>query len=57
MAAVMATATATVGGCSKDDNGAVQDKQGRWAEEISVEGNNKDCGADARSLLAAVVQL
>ncbi len=54
-AAVMATATATVGGGSDDNNGAALDAKGGGAEVIGVDRNNKDCSADARFLLTAVI--
>jgi hypothetical protein len=57
VAAVMATATATVSSESKDANGATLDTKDSRAEVIGMEGNKEDCGADARSLLMAVVRL
>ena len=51
----MATATATAGGSSDDNNGAALDVKGRGAEVIGMDGDNKDCGADARSSSTAVV--
>ena len=44
----MATATATGGGDSKDNDGAAPDTKGEGEEVICVEGNNEDCGADGR---------
>jgi hypothetical protein len=46
--AVMATATATVGGDSEDDDGAAPDTKGGGVEVIDVDGNDEDCGADGR---------
>ncbi len=51
----MAMATATAGGGSNDNNGAAPDVKGTGAEVISIDGNNEDCGAAARSLLMVVV--
>ena len=51
----MATATVLAGGGSNANNGAAPDVKGRGAEVISADGNNKDCGADARSSLMVVV--
>ena len=51
----MATATATAGGGSNDDNRAAPDVKGRGVEVICVDGDDKDCGADAGSSSTAVV--
>ena len=53
----MAMATATAGGGRDDDKGAMPDAKGRGAEVIGMDCNDEDCGADARSLLKAVVWL
>ena len=53
----MATATATAGGSSNNNAGAVSDAKGRGVEAIGVGGNNKDCSTGTRSLLTVVVQL
>ena len=55
--AVMATAAATAGGGSKDDDGTAPDTKGRGVEVTGMDGNNEDCGADAGSLSVVVVQL
>ena len=51
----MATATATVGGGSNNNDGAGLDVKDRGAEVIGMDGNNKDCDADAGSLSTAIV--
>ena len=53
----MATVTATAGGGSDNDNGAVPDAKGRGMEVIGMEGNNEDCGADVGFLSMVVVRL
>ena len=45
----MATGTATAGGGIDRNNGAMPDAKGGGAEVISVDGDNKDCGANAGS--------
>ena len=45
------------GGISNDNDGTVPDAKGGLAEVIGVDGGNEDCGADARSLLVAVMRL
>jgi hypothetical protein len=52
-----AMATATAGGSSNDNDGTMPDAKGVGAEVIGMGGDNKDCGADAGSLLTAVVRL
>ncbi len=54
---VIATATATAGGSSNNNDGATPDAKGGGVEVIGVGGDNENCGADAGSLLAAVMQL
>ena len=56
-AAVMAKVTATAGGGSNNDNSATPDMKGGGVDVIGVDGGNKDCGTDAGSLSAAVMQL
>ena len=50
----MATATATAGGGSNNNRAMLNAKE-RGAEVIGMDGNNKDSGTDAGSLLTAVV--
>ena len=51
----MATATATAGGGSDEDGGAGPDAKGGGAEVTGADGSNKECSADAGSLLMEVV--
>ena len=53
----MAAATAIAGSGSNNEDGAALDAKGKEAEVIGVDGDDEDCGADARSLLTAVVRL
>ncbi len=51
----MVAATATAGSGSNNNDGAAPDAKGGEAEVIGMDGNNKDSGTDAGSLLTAVV--
>ena len=53
----MVTVTATAGGGSKDDISAMLNAKGGGAEVIGLDGDNKDCGADATSSPAVVMRL
>ena len=54
---VTVTATATAGSGSDDNDGAMPDAKVGGTEVIGVGCDNEDCGADAGSLLMAVMRL